>query len=199
MTLRTPSLILASASPRRSELLRQIGVAHEVRAVDVDESRRPGESPRDLVCRLALDKALEGHRLYGGEAAVLGADTVVVLDAEVFGKPRDEADAMRMLGRLGGRMHKVMTAVALAPAESEAAVGRALCITRVTMRAVTLREAADYWASGEPRDKAGSYAIQGLAAMFIERIEGSYSGVMGLPLYETAQLLQAQGLAGGAK
>jgi len=196
MKRRLPSLILASASPRRSELLRQIGISHEVRAVDVDESARPGESPRDLVCRLALDKALEGHRLWGGEAAVLGADTVVVLESEVFGKPRDEADAVRMLGRLGGRMHEVMTAVALAPSRSEAAVGRALSITRVTMRAITLREAAAYWASGEPRDKAGGYAIQGHAAMFIERIEGSFSGVMGLPLYETAQLLHAQGLAG---
>jgi septum formation protein len=186
---RFPRIALASASPRRRELLEQLGVAFEVVPADVDESIRPGESPESLVQRLARDKALAGLRRDGGGRPVLGADTIVVADGEVFNKPADRADAMRMLMALGGREHQVMTAVAVATASD--AVQEALSVTRVRMRPVTTTEAGAYWDSGEPAGKAGGYAIQGLGAMFIEHIAGSYSGVMGLPLYETARLLQA--------
>jgi septum formation protein len=188
-----PAIILASASPRRSELLRQIGVPHEVRAVDIDESAIPGESARDLVTRLAHAKATAGRDRFGSTLPVLGADTVVVLDNEIYGKPRDQDDAVRMLRTLGGRTHQVMTAVALALPGDAATVRQALSQTAVTLRPVTQDEALAYWASGEPADKAGGYGIQGLGAVFITSIQGSYSGVMGLPLYETAQLLQAAG------
>ncbi|MEO8308160.1 MAG: Maf family protein [Pseudomonadota bacterium] len=193
-----PVIVLASASPRRSALLTQIGVRHAVRATDVDESRLPGELPHVLVRRLAVAKAIEGRRQNGTHLPVLAADTIVVLDGVVFGKPRDKTDSLRMLQALGGRTHHVMTAVALAmPAFSgdvTAAPAEALSDTTVSMRPITAAEAEAYWASGEPVGKAGSYAIQGLGARFIAHIEGSYSGVMGLPLYETAQLLQAHGL-----
>lgn len=189
-------ILLASASPRRSALLAQVGVLHEIRATDVDETARDGEDAASMACRLARDKALEGRRL-GTGLPVLGADTVVVLDGQVFGKPVDAADGARMLRALGGHTHHVITAVALAlPGASGPA--EALSDTAVTMRAISAREAQAYWNSGEPVGKAGGYAIQGLGAMFIERIEGSYSGVMGLPLYETMQLLQAHGLYGGS-
>ena len=185
-------IVLASASPRRLELLRQIGIVPEVRAVDIDESPRAGESPRELVCRLARTKALVGGALAPAGALVLGADTIVVLDGEVFGKPRDREEAVAMLRRLGGRTHQVMTAVALATAGSPAGVAEALSTTDVAMRPVSEGEAEAYWESGEPCDKAGGYAIQGLGAVFIEHIRGSYSGVMGLPLYETARLLHSR-------
>jgi septum formation protein len=189
-TLAFPSIVLASASPRRRELLQQIGVVHEVLVVDVDESPLPGESPVALARRLARTKALEGYRRDGGDRPVLGADTVVVIAGQALGKPVDRDDALRMLRTLAGRSHRVLTAVALA-LPGGGAVREALSDTEVVMRAITPQEAADYWASGEPQGKAGGYAIQGLGAVFIERITGSYSGVMGLPLYETAQLLQA--------
>jgi septum formation protein len=191
------TLVLASASPRRSALLSQIGVAHQVRAEDVDETVLPGELPQQLVARLAGSKAAQGRQRLDGACAVLGADTVVVLGTQVFGKPRDAVDAARMLLQLGGRSHHVLTAVALALPGVDAPIVTALSDTQVWMRPIAPDEAARYWASGEPRDKAGSYAIQGLGAVFIEHIRGSYSGVMGLPLYETAQLLQAHGLTGG--
>lgn len=184
-----PRIILASASPRRRELLQQIGVAHEVLAVDIDETARPGESAVDLVCRLARQKAEEGARRSGAAVPVLGSDTVVVVDGRVFGKPLDGNDAQRMLLQLGGREHEVLTAVALT--DPQGGVREALSTTVVRMRPIVAAEAAAYWASGEPAGKAGGYAIQGLGAVFIEHIRGSYSGVMGLPLYETAQLLQA--------
>ncbi len=198
-----PLIVLASASPRRSALLTQIGVPHVVRATDVDESALSGESSDALVRRLAQSKALAGLQGASALAApaegtlpVLGADTIVVLKGVVFGKPRDQADAERMLLALGGHTHNVLTAVALAmPARgATGAVALALSDTAVTMRAITPAEAREYWASGEPAGKAGGYAIQGLGAQFIAHINGSYSGVMGLPLYETAQLLQAHGI-----
>jgi septum formation protein len=189
-------LLLASASPRRQELLAQIGVPHAVLAVDVDESALPGESPEQLVQRLARDKALAGRDRDGGARPVLGADTVVVLGTRVFGKPRDEEDALQMLQALSDRSHRVLTAVALALPGKGSAVLEQCSDTEVQMRPITPEEIRAYWASGEPAGKAGGYAIQGRGAAFIRHIRGSYSGVMGLPLYETAQLLQSQGLHG---
>jgi len=194
MSVPAAMLLLASASPRRRELLAQIGVVHEVLAVDVDESARPGESPEQLVRRLARDKAVTGRDRDGGARPVLGADTVVVLGQQVFGKPRDEAHALQMLQALSGRSHRVLTAVALALPGAGAAVLEQCSDTEVQMRAIPLEEIRAYWASGEPAGKAGAYAIQGRGAAFIAHIRGSYSGVMGLPLYETAQLLQSQGM-----
>jgi septum formation protein len=185
-----PRILLASASPRRRELLNQLGIAHDVLPVDVDESAQAGESPAQLARRLALAKALEGRQRAGDARPVLGADTVVAIGMQVFGKPCDRADALRMLGALGGREHQVLTAVALAP-PGNAEPLEALSVTAVRMRAITAAEAGAYWDSGEPAGKAGAYAIQGGGALFIEHIAGSYSGVMGLPLYETARLLQA--------
>jgi septum formation protein len=180
-------IVLASASPRRRELLQQLGVPHEVLAVDVDEKPLPGERAEQLVTRLALAKAQAGLRLAGPARPVLGSDTVVVVDDEVYGKPLDRADGLSMLAALSGRTHQVMTAVALATATEFV---QQLSCTEVTMRRITPADAAAYWETGEPQGKAGGYAIQGRGALFIERISGSYSGVMGLPLYETAQLLQ---------
>jgi septum formation protein len=188
-------IVLASASPRRRELLQQLGVPHEVLAVDVDESALPGESAQQLVTRLALVKAQEGMRRTAGPRPVLGSDTVVVVDGMVFGKPADQADAMQMLVAMAGRTHQVLTAVALVAADGRAL--QSLSETSVTMRHITAAEAAAYWDTGEPQGKAGGYAIQGRGASFIEHISGSYSGVMGLPLYETAQLLQSMQLFGG--
>jgi septum formation protein len=193
MTISPATIVLASASPRRRELLAQIGVPHEVLAVDVDEAALPGEAPAALAVRLARAKALAGRIRDGGRRAALGSDTIVVLEGEVYGKPRDAADARRMLSALSGRSHLVLSAVALAlPADGP--VRDALSVTQVQMRPITPAEIDAYWASGEPEGKAGAYAIQGLGAVFIQHIRGSYSGVMGLPLYETASLLQAAGL-----
>lgn len=185
-----PLIRLASVSPRRRELLLQIGVPHAVTGAHIDESALPGEVPRDYVCRLARAKALAVWE-QDKSLPVLAADTTVVLDDVIFGKPVDEADALRMLGRLSGRTHEVLTAVALASADG---VGLRLNASRVTFRTLSPKECAGYWATGEPRDKAGAYAIQGRAAVFVELLAGSYSGVMGLPLYETGQLLNAAGI-----
>ncbi len=193
-----PRIVLASASPRRRELLHQLGIAHEVLPADVDETEQAGETPEALAQRLARTKALEGRRRDGGGRAVLGADTVVTADGQLFGKPAGREDAIRMLTMLGGREHRVLTAVAVAP-PGDGAVLEAVSATRVRMRAITPAEAAAYWDTGEPAGKAGAYAIQGLGAAFIEHISGSYSGVMGLPLYETARLLQALQSAGGTR
>jgi septum formation protein len=183
-----PQIVLASASPRRRELLHQLAVPHEVLAVDIDESLLPGETAQQLVARLALTKAAAGLKRDGGARPVLGSDTVVVVDHVVFGKPADRADALRMLAALSGRTHQVLTAVAIA---TSTGVAEALSRTDVTMRLIAPDEAVAYWETGEPQGKAGGYAIQGRGAAFIEHISGSYSGVMGLPLHETAQLLQA--------
>jgi septum formation protein len=186
-----PQLYLASRSPRRSELLSQIGVTHEVVAVNVDESTVAGESPADYVVRLALEKAAAGHAaVQNSSRPVLAADTAVVVDGEILGKPADRADAIAMLTRLSGRDHEVLTGVALAGNELESS----LSISRVSFRPITENEAAAYWLSGEPADKAGGYAIQGLGAVFVSHLEGSFSGVMGLPLFATAKLLRAAGI-----
>jgi septum formation protein len=188
-----PQLYLASQSPRRRELLHQIGVTHEVLTVSVDETPRRGESARDYVVRVALDKARAGQTLLapGNPVPVLGADTGVVVAGTVLGKPADRAAGIAMLQRLSGGTHEVLSAVALAGPGGGAT---RLSASRVTFCTLTARECAAYWATGEPADKAGAYAIQGLAAVFITRLEGSYSGVMGLPLYETAELLKESGI-----
>lgn len=187
-----PLLTLASVSPRRRELLEQIGVAHVVSGADIDESVRPGEAPADYVVRMACLKA-HAVRARGGELPVLAADTTVVIDGLILAKPRDRAECLAMLGRLSGRTHQVLTAVALATA---AGIAFRLSASEVRLRTVTAEECAAYWQTGEPRDKAGGYAIQGRGALFIEHLSGSYSGVMGLPLFETGQLLAAAGLIG---
>jgi septum formation protein len=190
---KAPLICLASASPRRSALLAQIGVPHRIAPALLDERPQQREVPADYVARLAVRKAREAAarpELSGG-LPVLGADTSVIVDGRILGKPRTLAEQHEMLTQLAGRTHEVLTAIALVS-------GRALAVrlsrTLVRMRRLRPAEIDAYWASGEPRDKAGGYAIQGLAAVFIEHIEGSYSGVMGLPLYETAELLAAAGV-----
>ncbi len=186
-----PQIYLASASPRRRVLLDQIGVRHEVVPGAIDESRRAGESIADCVLRLALAKARAGHARLDGRRPlpVLGADTVVAIDDRMFGQPADRADALAMLECLSSRTHEVWSAVAVVGADG-VREAQALSRTRVTFRSLSRAEREAYWDSGEPAGKAGAYAIQGLAALFVERIEGSYSGVMGLPLCETAALLR---------
>jgi nucleoside triphosphate pyrophosphatase len=186
-----PLLCLASASPRRRELLAQIGVAHTTAAANIDESVLAGETAVEYVLRMACAKAL-AVRGHAGVLPVLGADTIVVLDGSICGKPASAADGLAMLGRLSGRTHTVLTAVALAAPGAEP-VPR-LSTSEVTFRTLSHAECLAYWESGEPRDKAGGYAVQGRAAIFIERLNGSYSGVMGLPLFETAELLRAAGM-----
>lgn len=183
-------LCLASMSPRRRELLKQIGVAHRVSAPHIDESVRPGEAPADYVVRMARTKALAVREQDAG-LPVLSADTIVVIDELILGKPVGAAEAVAMLERLSGRAHEVLTAVALAAEEGHSFH---LSASEVRFRALSRAECIAYWQSGEPKDKAGAYAIQGKGAVFIESLSGSYSGVMGLPLYETAQLLRAAGV-----
>jgi septum formation protein len=184
------SITLASASPRRRELLRQIGIAHSVHPAGIDERRAPGEAPADYVRRLARAKAQAVWRERPA-AVVLAADTAVVLGGELFGKPGDLTEGLRMLGALSGRTHEVLTAVAV---RHPAGGGELVSVSEVSFRALTAAECRRYWDSGEPLGKAGGYAIQGLAATFIARLAGSYSGVMGLPLAETAALLTAAGV-----
>lgn len=187
----TPALVLASASPRRKALLAQIGVEFRQQVAAIDETPRPDESAEDYVSRVALEKARAVQRAGAGGLPVLGADTAVVCDGQPLGKPLDFAHAREMLASLSGRAHEVFSAVALVDAARErVAVNR----SKVWFRQITDNEMTAYWASGEPQDKAGSYAIQGLAAIFVQRLDGSYSGVMGLPLYETARLLQDFGI-----
>jgi septum formation protein len=182
-----PVIYLASASPRRRELLTQLGIGHEILKVSVDETPRSGESAADMVCRLAAAKAQAGLAVRpSGVMPVLAADTAVALGQELFGKPADQADAARMLSRLAGRTHAVWTAVAVTNGERERVE---LSHSEVTFRAIGAGEIAAYWETGEPVDKAGGYAIQGRGAQFIADLRGSYSGVMGLPLFEVARLL----------
>jgi septum formation protein len=181
---------LASASPRRRELLTQIGVQYVVTVPQVDETALPGERPHDYVQRIARSKA-EAVWSNDRSLAVVSADTTVVLDGTMFGKPADRTEAMEMLARLSGRTHDVLTAVAVAHAGG---LGMRMSVSGVRFRALTVEECAAYWETGEPRDKAGGYAIQGLAAVFVESMTGSYSGVMGLPLFETAALLREAGV-----
>lgn len=186
-------LVLASASPRRRELLDQIGVAYRVLVHDTDETRLPAELPQAYVSRLARQKAASVNALpeIFGRWPVLGADTVVVCDTEVLGKPRDEADAARMLSMLAGRRHEVLTAVCVMQGKQAEAV---TVSTGVWFRDLSVDEVAAYWRSGEPVGKAGAYAVQGLGALFVEKIEGSYSAVVGLPILETDRLLAGFGI-----
>ena len=186
-------LYLASQSPRRRELLARLGVPFGVLDVDVPEQRDPGEPADDYVRRVAREKA--GAGLLGvvavPDAVVLGGDTEVVLGDEVFGKPRDAADAVAMLRRLGGRTHRVVSAVSLVSAAREA---QAVSVSEVTFAALDDATIAAYVASGEAMGRAGAYAIQGAAEIFVSHLSGSYSGVMGLPLHETANLLREFGV-----
>lgn len=188
-------IYLASRSPRRGELLSQIGMQFEVLPSDVDEAVLPGEAPEHYVLRLAREKAEVCARRIAeaGLAAmpVLAADTTVCADGEILGKPENDAEAAAMLRAMSDRWHTVHTGIALA---FDGRVEVALSSTQVEMALLSEEEIAAYVASGEPRDKAGAYGIQGLASIFIRRIEGSYSGVMGLPVYETSQLLKKSGI-----
>ena len=187
-----PQILLASSSPRRGELLEQINIRFDTVVADIDETPLADEPAQDYVRRLALAKAGAGRARNSGNLPVLGADTAVVVDGEIFGKPRDREHALAMLARLSGRMHRVLTGVALVAHKAEQT---RLSESRVTFREISTAEMEAYWATGEPRGKAGAYAIQGRAAVFVERLEGSYSGVMGLPLFETADLLSAFNIA----
>jgi septum formation protein len=183
-------LRLASASPRRRQLLELIGVPHVVTPADIDETPRAGERGPDYVGRLAQDKARAVHRGHA-QLPVLAADTTVCVDAAILEKPRDEADCLRMLGLLSGRAHRVYTGVCVIVASSS---NVDVVETEVVFRAIRREEMQAYWASGEPQGKAGAYAIQGFGAVFAERISGSYTNVMGLPLFETAELLRRAGV-----
>ncbi|NIF28779.1 septum formation inhibitor Maf [Pantoea sp. Tr-811] len=187
------SLYLASGSPRRRELLSQIGVPFTVVSAPVDETPLPGEGAEAYVERLARAKAEAGLAAAPVErAAVLGADTAVVLDGRILGKPENREHALAMLADLAGREHQVLTAVALTDGQR----CESLCIaSSVRFRPIDEAEAQRYWASGEPADKAGGYAIQGLGAVFVTGLQGSYSAVVGLPLSETAELLARFGIA----
>jgi len=190
-------LYLASRSPRRNELLARLDRPFQALDLHVPEVRAPDESAADYVQRVAADKARAGLALVAQDpdAVVLGSDTEVVLDGRVFGKPADAEDARAMLRTLAGRTHQVMTAVALVAAGREQGV---LVVSEVTFAAIDEERIAAYVASGEPMDKAGAYAIQGGAERYIRHLAGSYSGVMGLPLQQTEQLLQAFELKGVA-
>jgi septum formation protein len=187
------SIYLASGSPRRRELLQQIGVSFQVIGADLDETALQGESALAYVSRLAQAKAAVGweRSRASGDAPVLAADTAVVLDGRILGKPKGLDDAMAMLLELSGRTHEVLTAVAL---RSRSGIEGKVSRSTVTFRPIDPSEARAYWETGEPSDKAGAYAIQGYAAIFIADLKGSYSGVMGLPLFETAALLEAAGV-----
>lgn len=185
----SPVLQLASTSPRRQEILRSLGLTFTVMAVEVDESRLEGETPQQMVLRLAANKATAA--VSADSQLVIGADTIVVLGDKVLGKPRGMDDAVEMLMKLSGRSHTVLTGVAL---WSSTGITSALSQTEVRFREIGRDEARAYWHSGEPCDKAGSYAIQGRGGTFVAAISGSYSGVVGLPVYELAELLGNAGI-----
>ena len=183
-----PPVILASASPRRRELLALAGIDHDVRPANIDESYRDGETPRAHAERLACEKAAAIH---APDSVVIGSDTIVVVDGDVLGKPRDRVDAARMLGRLSGRSHTVMTGIAV---RWRGALISDLVEVGVTFRALTTAEIDDYIATGEPMDKAGAYGIQGYGATIVDRVDGDYFAVMGLSLNRLIRLFAALGL-----
>jgi septum formation protein len=183
------AITLASASPRRREILATLGLEFSIAAPDVDETPLDGETAEDMVLRLAVAKA-EAVRT-GTSDIVIAADTAVVVDGRMLGKPENREDCLAMLDALSGRTHTVCTGVAL---HCRDVTHTAMSTTDVFFRDISRDEALAYWQSGEPRDKAGAYAVQGLGGVFVERIEGSYSGVVGLPVFETASLLRQVGL-----
>lgn len=197
-------IYLASKSPRRRELLRQIGVRHELlllrseppRGPDISEESIPGEIPEDYVARVTREKAAFAWNVLLMRKLplrpILAADTTVVIDGEILGKPANPQEALKMLRSLSGRTHQVLTAVAIRHQEQ---LWQTIQVSEVTFASLTDERMQTYCATGEPYDKAGGYGIQGMAAIFIERIAGSYSGIMGLPLFETAQLLQKAGIS----
>ena len=182
-------VVLASGSPRRREILYLLGLEHEVRPPDVDERLRPGEAPGVQARRLAVEKA--SSTAADGDDLILAADTLVVLGEEILGKPIDEADAVRMLVRLQGRQHEVHTGLALRFGDR---IESDVAVTRVWFRSLDAAECEEYVASGEPLDKAGAYGIQGLGAVLVQRIEGEYFNVMGLPVQLLLSLLARFGL-----
>jgi septum formation protein len=188
----TTQLILASASPRRKELLAQLGIACFVKSVDIDETPLPNEIPLNYVQRIAAEKSAACLAIYDGKLPILAADTSVVLHNQIMGKPQNQQHAADMLQQLSGITHQVYSAISLRCGLNH---WETVNITRVTFRTLTLTEIAAYWQTGEPCDKAGGYAIQGLGSIFVEKIVGSFSGVMGLPLFETAQLLTKLGIS----
>jgi septum formation protein len=187
-----PDIYLASRSPRRRALLKQIGISHVTLEIDIDEQHRATEDPVSYVLRLAREKAEAGAALVAGAEfhPILAADTSVVVDNSVLGKPTDREHGLWMLRRLSGRTHQVYTAVAL----KGCGIETELSCSKVSFRSLSEAEMAAYWATGEPADKAGGYAIQGIGARFVSLLHGSYSGVMGLPLFETAELLSRNGI-----
>lgn len=184
-------IYLASASPRRAELLSQVQIPFRACPVDIDETWHDGELPVDYVTRMAQEKAQAASQSIDADGVILAADTSVVIDGAVLGKPRDRDDACAMLSRLSGKEHHVFTAICVI---QDGQMLNDLCKTRVVFRVISQREKEGYWATGEAADKAGAYSIQGVAAVFVQHIEGSYSGVMGLPLFETVRLLQRCGI-----
>jgi septum formation protein len=190
--MNNPALHLASSSPRRRELLAALGLGFSYGGVAVDESALPGESATDMVLRLAKAKAQSAFESGEHTVPVLGADTVVTLDDRVFGKPASKEDALHMLASLSGRTHRVLTGVAVV-AQGELWTG--LSQTEVQFREIDPDEAEAYWQSGEPAGKAGAYAVQGLGGIFVKAVNGSYTGVVGLPIFETAELLRRAGIA----
>jgi len=195
MSYQFESIVLASASPRRREILTQMGVAYSVAEHSVEEVAFVGEAAVDFVQRLALEKALSVQTLNpDNPLPILGSDTIVVCNDQILGKPNDQVDALRMLGMLSGRQHQVYSAVAICCGGRAQVV---LSISQVTFKSLSAQECERYWATGEPIGKAGAYGIQGLGGMFVSDLEGSFSGVMGLPVFETAQLLHEFGVRTG--
>jgi len=197
MNVADPQIYLASSSPRRQQLLDQIKVRYLLLAPQIKETPRPQESPVDYALRIAIEKARAGWKLQQEAIPskpylpILGADTVVTSNNTIFGKPENREDGLNMLEQLSGKSHDVISAIALITRTKEYT---AICTSSVTFRHTTPEEREQYWSSGESGDKAGSYAIQGIGAVFISNISGSYSGVMGLPLFETAKILQESGI-----
>lgn len=192
MTDSIPDIYLASASPRRCELLNQMGIRFGLLKVNEPESRLSHESAQDYVRRISLKKARAGRQLLSTKEyrPVLGADTVVLLNGEILGKPKNREHGLWMLDRLSGCSHEVLTAISLVDEQERTRISK----TTVAFRKTSLAERCAYWDNGEPHDKAGAYAIQGLGAIFIHNISGSYSGAMGLPIFETAEILHEAGI-----
>ena len=195
-----PQIYLASQSPRRRALIEQLGIHYQTLNVEVDESPRFGEAPADFVTRLAKEKACVGWQMVAEQSIpVVGADTCIVLDQEIIGKPKNREQGIRLLSRYSGRAHQVITGVAMVGPDAGKQDADMVQHVRVNTSTVTFRTITDdecerYWQTGEPMGKAGGYAIQGKAAVFIEKLEGSYSGVMGLPLFEFAELISMFGI-----